>query len=151
VHDLSQLVDALTAAELGAEAVALPRETVHRFLDEAVHFRRSVAYASLKLIARLAGDREAQVRARAAAALVDFADLYEAEVERITLAAAEDPVPSVRAAASAALSALLDGSREPELLAERWRARSPMCREALQRARRGGRSPSRNAGDDRLE
>ena len=134
--DFAILIDALETAETGQPTRLLSRGEALGFLDEAIHFRRTVSYAALRLTGELARHLQGDVRARAARALASWVDSEPAAVERLLFELVGDPDDEVRAAVAETLGALLAATVEKSLVAERWRKHSREARAALREARR---------------
>jgi hypothetical protein len=134
--DLSKVVDALCAVEIGAQPGRLSPSVASEFLAEAIHFRRTVAYASLRLTAELTRHEEPDVRARAATALVAFWDVDPVRVEDLLLECCADPSAPVREATIDALAILIAHVPHVEAIIARWRAHSRAAAQIIREARR---------------
>jgi hypothetical protein len=107
------LARALCAVEL-SEPIApaqLPIDALRELFNATVLLRDSVPFATVGLLACLAGDGRVDVRTRAAEALADFVDLYPERIEVLLLKLSNDVSRKVRWAATASLAALQ--SRRP--------------------------------------
>jgi hypothetical protein len=128
---------ALVAAEIG-EPFDLARapSLIDELLAAVPALRACVPYATVRLVARLARDERADVRARVARALPCFVDLYPQRVDELLLELACDPARRVRAATANALAEVLLTCRAPDALVERWESYPDRARDVLARARR---------------
>ncbi len=134
--DFGVVVDALRAAESGAQGKLLSHDEAVGFLDAVGHFRRSVAYAAFRLTAELTRHLSGAVRARATAALAGWVSAEPLAVEQLLLVLVIDRDPGVRAAAVETLGVLLASVGDRDDLIDRWRRHSRAAASAVREARR---------------
>jgi hypothetical protein len=133
------LTGALCAAELGepCDLARLPVDALHELFAAAPWLRRSVPYATVRLLGRLATDARVDVRAQVAAALAYFVDLYAERIEELLLVLSCDPSRKVRHAAALTLAELLPRVPNPTRTIEIWENEHPdRARETMAAARR---------------
>jgi hypothetical protein len=130
------LATALLAAELGEpfRYDQLSTSAIQELFESIGGLRASVPFATLGLLAHLALDERAEVRARVARALPFLADRYPERVERLLIPLACDVTRPVRAAAAQALAALIEASTAPRSLIERWERLPERARDVLSNA-----------------
>jgi hypothetical protein len=129
---------ALCAAELGEsfDLARVPRAQVAEFFAAVPSLRRTVPFATLRLLARLGHDDRVDLRAATARALAAFVDWYPSAVEGLLLPLACDPRRQVRHASAETLAQLLLGHADPARLIEIWQAHPDRARDVLAQARR---------------
>jgi len=132
------LAQALLAAELGEayDPARLTPETLRELFTSVAELHTSVPYATLKLLARLASDERAEVRAQTARSLGWFVDTYQQRVEELLLLLACDSSRKVRAAASESLADLIPVANDPWELIETWDRHPDRARDVMRLARR---------------
>lgn len=132
------LAAALLAAELGEafDTQRLPSEALRELFSSMAELHLSVPYATLRLLARLASDGRADVRAEAARAIGWFVDSHPDRVEELLLLLACDSSRNVRAAAAESLADLIPRSNDPWEIIETWNGHPDRAREVLLAARR---------------
>jgi hypothetical protein len=131
------LAAALCTAELGEpfDLDHASTELLRELFAAVPKLRVCVPFATLRLLARLAGDPRAEVRLGVARAMPWFAELYAERVEELLLPLACDSNSKVRAATVGALADLLELSADPWPIVERWQWHPDRARDVLARAR----------------
>jgi hypothetical protein len=133
------LIEALCAAELGepCDLSRIPSDALHELFAQAPRLRRSVPFAAVRLLGRLATDGRADVRADVAHALAWFVEAYPDRIEELLLLLACDPSRKVRHAAAVTLAHLLPRVSNPGRMIATWENEHPdRARETMATARR---------------
>ena len=131
--------DALSAALLAAELnepfdlVHTPSVVFAELFTAVQVLRKSVPFATFRLLRRISCDDRDELRVGAARALANFAEIYPDRVEELLLPLACDPSRRVRNAAAETLARLLTVAPE---LPERWRWHPDRAVAVLDKARR---------------
>jgi hypothetical protein len=137
-HAPDPLVVALYAAEVGEpyDIGRAPSELWRGLFDAVPKLRRTVPFATFRLLGRLITDARWEVRAGVAQALPWFAEVYPDRIEELLLPLACDPSRRVRTAAAEALAVILRGCANAETIMSRWQTQHPdRAREVMERAR----------------
>jgi hypothetical protein len=120
------LFAALCAAELDEpfDFRHAPSRLVCDLVTALPDLRRTVPFAALQLVARLSEHVRADVRAKMAALLPGFAELYREQVHLLLLPLSRDPDVTVQVAAAEVVQELLLGGADVDQLLTFWDPRS---------------------------
>jgi HEAT repeat protein len=101
------LAAALCSAELGEpQPQRMPIDALRELFQSAALLRASVPFATVKLLAQLAGDGRVEVRAGVAEALGAYVDLYPDRIGQLLTRLAADMSRKVRQSAATSLALL---------------------------------------------